>query len=177
MSRNKRNHEIAERVTPLGLTREAVEYYCAAVASERALKLDRSDIALSPIYFLMGHSIELAFKSFLRQSGVKPQTLKEKFKHDLMKCLTQAEVSAPSLGKTLSSEQRAILELLNENYRGKDFEYFGTGATSYPYFEAVREIAHSILDLAIKELTPPNFIRGKLAAIFQLDVATSSSNA
>jgi hypothetical protein len=175
MPRPRRNHESAERVTPLGLVREAVEYYCAAVAAERALRLGGSDIAISPVYFLIGHSIELGLKSFLRRSGFEPDALKDKFRHDLIKCLREAEAKVPSLGRVLSFDERTLLELLNENYRGKDFEYFGVGSVSYPYFEAIRQIARSILDHALQELAPPDFIRGELATVFY--AVPSSSNA
>lgn len=173
MARAKRNHEIAERVSPNGLVREAVEYYCCAVAAEKALRLEIG-IAISPVNFLLGHSIELGLKSFLRKLGYEPDALKFDFRHDLLKCLDTIEQARSAGDSLLSPPQREMLAFFNDCYRGKDFEYFGTGAASYPYFEPLRETVQTLLNHALRELAPPHFLRGNLAELY---FASSSSNA
>lgn len=173
------NHEIAERVTPLGQVREALEYYCSAIAAEERLRLAHSNLAISPVYYLLGHSIELSLKALLRQSGMHPNEYRKRhIGHDLCSCLHHAEKRCPAVFKGMSDGDRLLLELLNQQYSNKGFEYFGRGIIQVPEFDAIRIVAHNVLAIAINEIPMAmSHLRGSRSEIFQDGFTISSSSA
>jgi hypothetical protein len=178
------NHEIAERVTPLGQVREALEYYCSGVVTEQRLRLFHRDYAVSPVYFLLGHSIELSLKSLLRKSGMAPEEYRKRhIGHDLCSCLRHAEIKSVAISEALTAADRSELSLLNKQYSSKGFEYFGNGLIEIPMFEPARRLAHVILTVALKEIPlAEGLVRGQLREIFEFAQGpgfniTSSSNA
>jgi hypothetical protein len=75
----------------LGTLRYAIEFYAAAKHVDRHLGMEEGYEKRAPttVYFLLGHAIELALKSFLQHRGYSEKELINKFGHDLIKCMTK----------------------------------------------------------------------------------------
>jgi hypothetical protein len=170
-ARQKANHEIPDRVTPLGQVREALEYYCAGIVTEQQLRVSTyvGDIAISPAYFLLGHSIELSLKSLLRMHGISPEVYrKPPLGHDLVNCLREVELRTPSLSRALGAADRYVLSLLNAKYSNKGFEYFGNGAVELPMFGPTCQLSRTILNVSLQEVPlAQGHLRGRLREIFE----------
>jgi len=81
--------------------------------------------------YLIGHAFELLFKSILLQCGVALAVLRSrKFGHDIIALENKIEEFALF---SLSETEKALLSLLNEYYKEKDFEYHVRGAKQYPH--------------------------------------------
>jgi hypothetical protein len=142
-----------ERTNATGLTRFAYEYLNAAfavvAAHSRQKVIDRP--APVPVLYLLGHSIELTFKAYLRQHGVTLRQLR-KIGHDL--CRGLEDCNALGLGGAYlpTNEQLAALQVLNDVYEAKELEYIRTGFTQWPRYELVEELAVGLFN-AVAPLT------------------------
>jgi len=81
-----------------------------------------------PTFFLACTALELYLKAFLRIKGVSIGDLKSrtKFGHDLMRCFIRSK----ELGLVLPFEGNleSAIEVLNEYYRDREFQYAGSGS-------------------------------------------------
>ena len=102
--------------TALGMLRYAIEFQAAAIATEAALpgKGWREKHPPAPVRYLLAHSIELALKSFLLHHGATLEHLKYKLKHDLEKCLDDAEENGLAGHLKITAEDRERVCVLND---------------------------------------------------------------
>lgn len=136
--------DVIVRTTAIGMARFAYEFLCAAIHEHaRAHHPTDSDISSVPGMYLMGHGIELSLKAFLLGQGMTPRELRKLGTngHDLVEAFNAA--ISLGLNCTLSAEhgELAALELLNESYAVKEFEYITTGATCWPRFSVLSIVA------------------------------------
>lgn len=115
------------RTTGMGLWTDANQMLRAAKHLMTAKEFELS----SPLYFLLGHSLELSFKAYLRAQGVSLDALKD-FGHNLESAKSSAAKSGIEAIVQLTGEEAAAIALLNEYYVRKQFEYRVTGSKVYP---------------------------------------------
>ena len=96
-------------------------------------------------FYLAGHALELVLKAFLRAKGFSIDDLKNKFSHDLVKLLNQAE--AQDLGElvAISKESRQLILMLNDVYKPKDLEYYVAGLQRRPRFDLLDNFISGVL--------------------------------
>lgn len=135
---------VVDRTSAIGTARFAHEFLCAGIHEHaRGHHPTDSDIGSVPGMYLMGHGIELSLNAFLLGQGMTPRELRKLGPngHDLVEAFN----AAISLGLDcpLSDEQGelAALELLNESYAIKEFEYITTGATRWSRFSVLSIVA------------------------------------
>ncbi len=100
-----------------------------------------------PAYYLIGHSIELALKSYLSAKGYPHSELrKKKFGHDLENLLN--ECTRRKLGREvkLSKYQVQSIILLNKTYRNKKFEYLEYDNFRLPEYRYIFDVAQDLLN-------------------------------
>ena len=119
----------ARRSTGVGLARRAEEF------SEAAEHLVTKE-GLSPVsfvfLFLIGHALELAYKSILVNLGATERSLK-KIGHDLIKCRRQTNTQFPGeLDKLEEAGTDEIIAMIGPYYKAKAFEYHTTGFYRLP---------------------------------------------
>ncbi|MDE2761751.1 MAG: hypothetical protein OXK74_03035, partial [Gemmatimonadota bacterium] len=119
----------ARRITGVGLARRAREF---AEAAEHLVTKE----GLSPVsfvfLFLIGHALELAYKSILANLGATEGSLK-KIGHDLIKCREQTKAQFPGDLDTLEElGTDEILAMIGPYYKAKAFEYHTTGFYRLP---------------------------------------------
>ncbi len=115
------------RTTGMGLWTDADQMLRAA---KHLLKAKEFEIS-SPLYFLLGHSIELSFKAYLRAQGASLDALKN-IGHDLERARSSASNAGIDGIVQLTGEEVSAIALLNEYYVRKEFEYRVTGSKVYP---------------------------------------------
>ncbi len=119
----------ARRNTGTGLARRAKEF------SEAAEHLVTKE-GLSPVslvfLFLIGHALELAYKSILVNLGATERSLK-KIGHDLIKCRRQTKTQFPGdLDNLEEPGTDEIITMIGPYYKAKAFEYHTTGFYRLP---------------------------------------------
>jgi hypothetical protein len=115
------------RQTAMGLWTDAKEML------EAAKILARSGVhkVIGPTMYLLGHSLELAFKSFLLAIGKSHDDLKA-IGHDLKRAMKSVVDAGLSEVYCLSEKDNAVVAMLNQYYQAKEFEYRVTGFKTYP---------------------------------------------
>lgn len=136
--------DLMDRTSAIGTARFAYEFLCAAMHEHaRAQHPTDSDISSVPGMYLMGHGIELSLKAFLLGHGMTPGELRKLGQngHNLVEAF-KAAISR-GLDCPLSDEhgELAALEVLNERYAIKEFEYITTGTTRWPRFSVLSIVA------------------------------------
>ncbi|MEX0696919.1 MAG: hypothetical protein WD014_05820 [Dongiaceae bacterium] len=126
-----------DRTTALGLWTQAKSF---ASAADFLIDNGWEGPFDHPTYYLLGHAIELALKSFLRAKGKTPHDL-WLLRHDLDAALELAN----SLGLPASPVQRAAIHGLNLYYKAKEFEYIVTGYKELPTLEILQECADALI--------------------------------
>ena len=96
-------------------------------------------------YYLVSHSVELFLKSYLRG---KKKSLKElkKIGHDLVEAIIQCEALGIKELIEIKEDTKAEIELLNQTYASKDFEYFKQGYYKLPYYERICFFSEELRD-------------------------------
>jgi len=92
--------------------------------------------------FLIGRSLELVLKSFLRKRGATKNELL-KWGHDLERLLAKAEER--DFPVRLSVADRQIVRLLNDLYRSKRLEYLEIGSVTTPLTGPPRRLLDRVL--------------------------------
>lgn len=136
--------DVIDRTSAAGVARFAYDFLCAAMHEHaRTHHPADSDISSVPGLYLMGHGIELSLKAFLLGHGMTAGELRKLGRngHDLIEAFKSA--ISRGLDCRLSDEhgELATLELLNESYAIKEFEYITTGATRWPRFSVLSTVA------------------------------------
>lgn len=98
-------------------------------------------------YYLVGHSIELALKSFLVAKGYSKAELRsrKKYGHNLANLLK--ECRRRKLGREAKLENAEIeaINLLNATYMSKRFEYLEYGIYRLPKYFFIRDVAAKLV--------------------------------
>jgi len=97
---------MTRRTTALGLLTDAEQMHVAAMI----LRASGEFMVQMPTYYLLGHSLELAMKSFLLADGTTLDRLKYKVGHDLIKP-AQRVIDARSNPLSERSPKRATTSL------------------------------------------------------------------
>lgn len=87
-----------------------------------------------PVYFLIGHGIELAFKALLILDGTTEKCLRS-IGHDLVRALASVPESSRGL---VTPSLSYLAEWLGPMYAGKEFEYLKVGGASVPIYRDIR---------------------------------------
>ena len=93
-------------------------------------------------YYLLGHSLELSFKSYLVGKGIKLNDLKKRLGHDLVKCLKDAEKQGLNI---FDQKEVKTIELLNDNYIRPEFKYEQIVFSRLPMLRDIEKIAEKII--------------------------------
>ena len=101
-------------------------------------------------YYLLGHAIEVALKSFLLANGSSYGTLKKKLGHNLSKTARRVINAGSSSVSPVVQEHLGAIDMLNPYYQAKEFEYRVTGPKTYP----VKEALFAFLDAVIPKIEP-----------------------
>lgn len=129
-----------ERTTGMGLWTDARQMLKAAkVLSENP------DLAgSSPAYFLAGHGIEEVFKAYLRACGISLKELRC-IGHNLEHALGAAVSHGIEGVCALTSQDKAIVAVLNQYYKAKHFEYRVTGYKILPQLSDLLSLGQRVL--------------------------------
>ena len=96
-----------------------------------AKQFKKPENRFSPVpYYLVCHSIELSFKSFLFTIGYD-KAKRRKLNHDLEKALQAAEEGKLGCYLNITAADRTLLQSANKLYPKKEFEYFESLETIY----------------------------------------------
>ncbi len=137
----------ASRTKPVGLARYATEFYDTALAADDKLGRRHGDeIVLTPIMYLIAHSIELILKAFLLHKGLELAYIRKTLGHDLTKIVDKTRELDPSETiVSLSGDDIKTLELLNSIYKSKELNYISTGARTIPAFGSIQSLAARLI--------------------------------
>ncbi len=147
------------RVSPVGLliTGKDFKRACEIISEKYPDKhpsLPNTELYKVRLY-LIGHAFELLFKSILLQHGVSLAELRsKKFGHDIIALVNKIEEYALF---PLSGTDKALLNLLNVYYKGKDFEYHIRGVKTYPNVSDLVQLSIRLFDASEK------WLRGQIA--------------
>lgn len=147
MSKKSKSHLDQSRTTPVGMMRYAIDFHAAALAVDDALgsQPGYEIIAPAPAYYLLGHALELALKAYLLEKGKSLVHVKHTLRHDLGRCLAEAEDAGLSTMVALSDADRELIRVLNALYSDKQFEYIETGAKTFPMFGSLQVVIRRVL--------------------------------
>lgn len=137
------------RTTAFGLLCYAKDYVEAAlnVSNRPRSCLEEMRHRISePAYFLVGHSIELSLKAFLKGRGTALEELKRSYGHDLEMLLKEAKRRKLGNEVKLSGKDAKAIHLLNQNYKPKRFEYIVTGHKTGPKYGCIVDVAVKLVN-------------------------------
>ncbi|MGH8159408.1 MAG: hypothetical protein ACREPQ_14905 [Rhodanobacter sp.] len=126
--------------SPFGLLRYAEDYRRAA----EALHASEPSSFAPPKYSLIGQSIELSLKAFIRSRGVPIEHFgkkKMKLGHDLAELLENAKHRRLDRIVELWSDEESTILAINEPYRDHLFRYIKNGAMSLPNWNDLMMVA------------------------------------
>jgi hypothetical protein len=103
---------------------------------------------MGPMYYLLGHSLEVGIKSFILSKGANQKCLRD-IGHDLIKAVEWSKPCGIESYFTFSNEQVEMIMLLNKYYKTKEFEYRKTGNKTFPDAVEFASMIKSLLE-AIK---------------------------
>lgn len=129
-----------EQTTGMGLWTDANEMLVAArhLTSVKSLEFSQ------PLYFLLGHSLELSFKSYVRAKGASLSCLKN-IGHDLSLGLEWAQTTGIGELVQISEKDTTLIQIMNSYYKVKEFEYRVTGVKKLPHAEDLLDLLSRIL--------------------------------
>jgi hypothetical protein len=130
---------------PFGALRIAKEYLLSATLVQKPAVSEvealRQRISF-PGYFLVGHSIELSLKAFLLARGISVSVLRLKpYGHNLESLLKEARRRRLGTMVKLSTQEVTAVNVLNDCYSVKEFEYAVTGVRHLPPYALVHAVA------------------------------------
>lgn len=97
-----------------------------------------------PLYFLLGHALELSFKSYVRAKGATLGCLRS-IGHDLELAQDWALTSGLADIVQITEKDKGVISLMNGYYKAKEFEYRVTGSKKYPLASDLIELIERIL--------------------------------
>jgi len=115
-----------------------------------------TDNIFIPTLYLLGHSLELHFKSYLIYRGIPEKILPKQFGHNLVSCLRECKKQGLYKYVTFSQTQVRQIARMNHYYQEKNLEYFFATTKRFGSIEdfqdIVNHISKVIIDLLIKEV-------------------------
>jgi hypothetical protein len=132
--------------TPHGLLTYASEFRKAALAADEKLghRPGFELIAPVPVMYMIGHSIELSFKSFLLFHGRSDNQLRS-IGHDLQKAMRKCKELGFRAALDATPEEVASLRALNVLYESKQLNYSEAGLKEYPVFGYIESLSKKLL--------------------------------
>lgn len=144
-----RKFQDPERTTPTGMLRYAFEFYAAGMAADDVLIEDREyeQMPAIPVFYLVGHAIELGLKAFLLQQGVTLNEIRDpkKYGHNLQPAYEEALQRGLDKHFIAPGESEAAFKILDVLYSSKEFEYVETGSKVFPVFGQLQAFASPLL--------------------------------
>ncbi len=134
-----------QRTTKFGLLNYAHDYYDSYSLIQNARPKLTSLFACK--FFLLGRVTELSLKALLLHVGFELSYIK-KVGHDLQVLAALANIRFLELN--LDLKELAIINLLNEYYVAKDFEYPKVGSKRVPTVPDVEKVITKLLRVADK---------------------------
>jgi hypothetical protein len=128
------------RTTGMGLWTDANEMLAAAKHLASIKKFELSQ----PLYYLLGHSLELSFKCYVRAKGATLGCLRS-IGHDLELGLDWALTAGLGDIVQITAKDRGVIALMNRYYKAKEFEYRVTGSKRYPLVADLIELIERVL--------------------------------
>jgi len=128
------------RTTGMGLWTDANQMLAAAkhLASVKGFEFSQ------PLYYLLGHALELSFKCYVRAKGATLSCLRS-IGHDLDLALDWALTAGLADIVQITEKDRGVISLMNGYYKAKEFEYRVTGSKKYPLASDLIELVERIL--------------------------------
>lgn len=128
------------------MLRYAIEFYAAAIATDDAIGDMKGHEIIAPISvnYLVGHSIELALKAYVLQSGGDLALIKT-IGHRLREGYRVACERGLNEHFRPTDDHMAVLEVMDVLYSDKQFEYIETGAKQFPVFGPLQDFARGLL--------------------------------
>ena len=140
------------RTTGMGLWTDANEMLQAA---KHLITVKRFELS-QPLHFLLGHALELAFKSYLCAKGASQKSLRA-IGHDLVVAKELAVTAGIEELTLLDEQEHLAISMINEYYRRKEFEYRVTGVKIYPEAKRLVELVEKLLngthDVCLKSIS------------------------
>ena len=132
----------------IGTSRLARQFLAAALKvqapAQTELEEFRQEVSLVA-YYLVGHSVELALKTFLIGRGVSIELLRgRKYGHNLAALLTECRRRRMGTVVKLSARELNVIRLINEMYVAKELEYRVTGSRALPRYAEVVSLAERL---------------------------------
>ena len=103
-------------------------------------------------YYLYGHSLELAYKSYLHKNGVELKDLK-KISHNLEVALEKCIELNIHKHIDIDDNYRIIVKGINKYYSTKEFEYMSRTAKTFPNLWDVKHVVKKTIDSAFNLIT------------------------
>ncbi|CAH9019650.1 hypothetical protein [Candidatus Nitrosacidococcus sp. I8] len=139
-----------QQTTAMGLWTDAERMFRAA----KVVSQDSSLSYSSPMYFLVGHGIEVALKAYLLTCGYSLKKLKH-IGHDLEYALCESVWNDIKNICNLTDEDKLMIDILNPYYKNKHFEYRDKGYKELPQPHDLLNLGDRIL-IAIKPACEAN---------------------
>ena len=136
MSKAKQTIEIE----PISFLNRAREFYAAA---ERAFDL-RSSLNM-PLYFLYFHTLELAFKAFLRSHNVPTRELKDKKGHELTELYEDCRKRGLVIVRSDPFQIGNVLNMLQRANEYQGLRYFNPDLAALPSLALTREVVLEVI--------------------------------
>ncbi|MBO1273235.1 hypothetical protein J3L11_16460 [Shewanella sp. 4t3-1-2LB] len=135
---SKNTHQVE---TPHGFLKHSQEFLEAADLVLR----DKTEVSF-PGYFLLGRSLELAFKAFLLKKGLSIKKLRSKeYGHNLGALLKASMENGLAQIVLFEPIEVGTIQLLSHDYMQKRLEYRETGQTYYlPFIDVTHRVAHRL---------------------------------
>jgi HEPN domain-containing protein len=95
---------------------------------------------IPPIIFLVGQSIELSLKAFLRGAGFKDSQLRI-ISHDIEEAFRKAKENGIERHFNEKPDDITLIRLINLPYKSKDLQYVKTGIKTRPSVQPILELA------------------------------------
>ena len=142
-------------------TESAQSYWALAdgfsTAADQLLSNPPGQKILTPILYLLGHSLELHFKSYLILQGVSEKKLSKDIGHNLVNCLRLCNQLGLYKHLSLTYSQTRQIVRVNRYYQGKQLEYFYSTAKQFGVIENFRNIVSQTSKAVFSPITEINF--------------------
>ena len=129
------------KVDPISFSNRAREFYTAA---EQVFGQQGSSALSWPLYFLYFHTLELAFKAFLRSHGFSTAQLLKK-RHQLSKLYEDCRQLGLVIGPRDKFEIGNVVTLLEGANKFQGLRYFNPDLSSLPSLAWTREVAQELI--------------------------------
>ena len=127
----------------------ADEFFFAAEELEKSKNPDKVAVVS---YYLYGHSLELAYKSFLYTKGLNLEQLK-KIGHNLEKSLKKCRGLGIEESIEIDDNYLEVVRGINKYYLTKEFEYMSRTAKTFPLLWEVKAVVKKTINSSSSVIT------------------------